>query len=101
MCINPNLHRLNITDMANTDTNDSSIYIRSYTGDDSIPVFLSFAIEQYKQYKGISGSKAAEVLASSGVLKHLEEFYDVLHTQSAQWLMEEIDIIVQSKKFRQ
>lgn len=28
-------------------------YVDSYNGDDSIPVFLAFAIEEYKNYKGI------------------------------------------------
>lgn len=71
-----------------------STYIDSYTGDDSIPLFISFAIEQYKNHKRISGEESAAILAESGVLSHLEEFFDVLHTQSAQWLLEEIDEMV-------
>lgn len=78
--------------------NDSRIYINSYTGDDSIPVFLSFAIEQYKHYKGISGKESAEILCSNGILEHLSEFYDVMHTHGEKWLMEEIDNIIKYKK---
>lgn len=71
-----------------------STYIDDYTGDKSIPLFLSFAIEQYKNHRGITGEEAAEILERTGVLKHLEEYFDVLHTQSAQWLIEEIDELV-------
>lgn len=70
------------------------IYVSAYTGDDSIPLFLSFAIEQYKHYKKISGEEAAEMLSQTGVLQHLQDNYEVLHTQSSQWLMEEIDEMV-------
>lgn len=34
-------------------------YVDAYNGDDSIPVFVAFAIEQYKNNKGISGEEAA------------------------------------------
>lgn len=73
-------------------------YVDAYTGDDSIPVFLAFAIEQYKNYKKISGEYAAAILGDSGVLRHLEEYYDVLHTQSAQWLVAEMDEMVANQK---
>ena len=69
-------------------------YISSYTGDDSIPVFLSFAIEEYKTHKGISGEEAARALEKAGVLTYLADHYDVLHTQGSRWLMEEIDEII-------
>jgi len=53
--------------------------------------FVTFCIEQYKVHRGISGEEASELLFSSGVADYLNENYDVLHTQSCQWLMEEID----------
>lgn len=75
-------------------TSGEKTYINAYTGDESIPMFITFAIEQYKHYKGISGEKAVAMLEDAGVLKHLEEYFDVLHTQSAQWLVTEIDELV-------
>lgn len=75
--------------------NSDKTYVDAYTGDDSIPVFLAFAIEQYKNHKGITGAEAAAILlGEAGVLNHFEEFYDVLHTQSAQWLLTEMDEMV-------
>ena len=69
-------------------------YVDVYTGDVSVPVFITFAIEQYKHSKGISGEEAARVLSNAGVLRHLEEYYDVLHTQSAEWLVAEMDEMI-------
>lgn len=53
--------------------------------------FVSFCIEQYKQHAGISGEQAAELLFRSGIAEYLNDHFVVLHTQSRQWLMEEID----------
>lgn len=79
-------------------TDNKRTYVDSYTGDESIPMFITFAIEQYKNYKKISGEEAATILAEAGVLNHLEEFYDVLHTQSAQWLVAEMDEMVSKSR---
>ena len=70
------------------------IYSSAYTGDDSIPAFVAFAIEQYKHHKNISGEQAEEILSKSGVLEHLIEFYDVMHQHGAKWLIEEIDEMI-------
>lgn len=75
-----------------------STYVDIYNGEDSIPVFLAFAIEQYKNHKGISGEEAARILDENGILEHFSEFYDVLHTQSAQWLIEEMDEMIAAQK---
>ena len=33
-----------------------------------------------------------------GVLEYLEEFYGVLHTQSSQWIVEDIDNFINKRK---
>lgn len=75
----------------------TKIYSSSYTGDDSLPVFVAFAIEQYKHHKGISGAEAEKILSKAGVLEHLVEFYDVMHQHGAEWLIEEIDDLVERR----
>ena len=55
-----------------------------------IAYFISFCIEQYKNAKGLTGEQAMRTLDEYGVLEYLEEHFDVLHTQSHQWIMEEI-----------
>ena len=56
-----------------------------------IAYFLSFCIEQYKNEKHLSGADAIDVLGKYDVLDYLAEHYEMLHTQSRQWLMEDID----------
>ena len=66
-----------------------------------IAYFLSFCIEQYKTEKGISGADAVQVLKLYGVLEYLAEHFDVLHTQSKQWLLADIDEFIQVRKTRE
>lgn len=66
-----------------------------------IAYFLSFCIEQYKTEKGISGADAVQVLKLYGVLEYLAEHFDVLHTQSTQWLLADIDEFIQIRKTRE
>ena len=59
---------------------------------------LSFCIEQYKKEKGISGAEAARLLQGYGVLEYLKEHFEVLHTQSKQWLLADIDEFIKLRK---
>ena len=63
-----------------------------------IAYFLSFCIEQYKKEKGISGAEAAQLLQGYGVLEYLKEHFEVLHTQSKQWLLADIDEFITLRK---
>lgn len=63
-----------------------------------IAYFLSFCIEQYKTEKGISGAESAKILDKYGVLDYLADHYEVLHTQSRQWIMEDIDEFISLRK---
>lgn len=68
--------------------NVSSFY-ENKTANNSL--FPSFCTEQYKNEKHLSGSDAVAVLEEYGVLDYLAEHYEMLHTQSHQWLMKDID----------
>ena len=59
--------------------------------EDAIPLFISFCIEQFKDAQKISGKEAMEILLNHGVIDYLTRNYEVLHTQSPQWLLEEIN----------
>ncbi len=63
-----------------------------------IAYFISFCIEQYKNAKGLTGEQAMRTLDEYGVLEYLEEHFDVLHTQSHQWIMEDIDEFIDIRK---
>lgn len=58
---------------------------------DTIPLFLSFCIEQYKHAHSLGGRQAMEKLAASGTLDYLATCYESIHTQSPEWIMEEIE----------
>ena len=63
-----------------------------------ISYFLSFCIEQYKNAKGIDGAAVMKVFFDYGVLDYLSENFDVLHTQSYQWIIEDIDEFIDIRK---
>ena len=66
--------------------------------EDTIPLFLSFCIEQYKEAHNISGKEAMTRLSDSGVLDYLEDNYEVIHTQSPQWILQDIEDFMQNHK---
>lgn len=59
--------------------------------------FLAFCIEQYKVAKGMDGAEVARLFFESDVASYLSDNFEVLHTQSRQWLLEEIDNILESE----
>ena len=56
-----------------------------------IAYFISFCIEQYKNAKGLTGAEATQQLDKYQVLDYLNNHYEILHTQSYQWILEDID----------
>ena len=63
-----------------------------------IAFFISFCIEQYKKEKGLSGEDAMLELDKYGVLQYLSDHAEILHTQSRQWLMEDIEEFIKIRK---
>ena len=62
-----------------------------------IAYFISFCIEQYKNAKGLSGEATMRLFSRYGVLEYLRDFFDVLHTQGYQWLVEDIDSFINNR----
>lgn len=60
--------------------------------------FVSFCIEQYKTSHDMDGAKVAHLFEREGVSNYLEENYDVLHTQGAEWLVADIDDYIKQKR---
>ena len=63
-----------------------------------IAYFLSFCIEQYKEAKHLSGAEAAKLFSEYGVLEYLEEHFESLHSQSRQWILEDIEEFINLRK---
>ena len=56
--------------------------------------FIAFCIEQYKVAKGMDGAEVARLFFEKGISEYLNENFEILHTQSRQWLIEEIDSLL-------
>lgn len=63
-----------------------------------VSYFISFCIEQYKNLKGLDATTVVDLFQKNGILEYLNEHFEVLHTQSHQWILEEIEEIINSRK---
>ncbi len=63
-----------------------------------IALFVAFCIEEYGAAKGMSAEQVLDLFSKYGLVDYLSEFYDVLHTQGRQWLIEEIDEYIEIRR---
>ena len=61
-------------------------------------MFLLFCIEQYAKAKGMATDDVVSLFEQYGIAEHFCEFYEVLHTQGGQWIVEEIDEMISKRK---
>ena len=74
--------------------------IKKQKQNNSTPVllFLSFCLENYKEYKMLSAEEALFSFSQHGVLDYLENVFETLHTQGKDYIMEEIENYITNKK---
>jgi len=60
--------------------------------------FIAFCIEQYKVAKDMDGAEVARMFFAKGIPSYLNDNFEILHTQSRQWLIEEIDGLLNQKE---
>jgi hypothetical protein len=58
---------------------------------DSRKKFVVFAIEEYRNRRKIDGKTAIELFEKSGLLQYIDDFYDVLHSYGAEYLVADFD----------
>ena len=63
-----------------------------------ISYFLSFCIEQYMNEKKLNQDEVMDLFSGYGVLDYLMEHFEILHTQSRQWIIEDIDEFIKERK---
>lgn len=63
-----------------------------------IAYFVSFCIEEYKVHISATGSEVMNLFEQYGVTEYLSDNFEVLHTQSHQWLLEDIDEFIRQRK---
>lgn len=60
--------------------------------------FKVFCFEAYRAEKKLTGYDAMELFKKYGVLQYLDECYDVLHTTGRDYLVEDIDMFINTRK---
>jgi len=65
---------------------------------EAIVRFQVFCIEQYKNAHHMRGNEAYQLFEKYGVMAYLSEFYDVLHSFGAEYLVQEIDLFVEARQ---
>lgn len=63
-----------------------------------IALFVAFCIEEYGAAKGMSGRQVLDLFSQNGVTDYLCKYFEPLHTQSRQWLIDEIDEFIRIRK---
>ncbi|MBD5366666.1 MAG: DUF3791 domain-containing protein [Bacteroides sp.] len=61
---------------------------------DNIAYFIAFCIEMYKKSHSLTGISANNIFMKNDLHDYLAENFDVLHTQSPRWILEEIDEVI-------
>lgn len=65
---------------------------------DDTAYFIAFCVETYKNAHNMSGAEASTVFSDHGVMEYLSDNYEVLHTQSAAWILAEIEDFIYEKQ---
>ena len=78
--------------------NDGIIFERMDKNVKDISYFISFCIEQYMKEKGMNEEEVLGTFSTCGVLEYLNEYFEILHTQSRQWLMADIEDVIQKRR---
>ena len=63
-----------------------------------ISYFISFCVEQYMKERNMNEEEVLRTFSACGVLEYLDEYFDVLHTQSRQWLVADIEDFIQKRR---
>ena len=60
--------------------------------------FLVHCIEEYKLCKGMTGEDVVKLFNLYAVCEYIKEFYEVLHTTGVQYIIDDIDHYIESRK---
>lgn len=65
---------------------------------DDVAYFIAFCVEIYKNAHHLSGAEASVVFNRYNIMDFLADNYEVLHTQSPQWILDEIEETINESK---
>lgn len=63
-----------------------------------ITYFISFCIEQYMNESDMSEEEVIALFSKYSVFDYLKDYFEVLHTQSRQWIVADIVEFINSRK---
>lgn len=64
----------------------------------NIETFILFCLEAYKNKEQISGTEAINKFKRFEILNYLEQGYDLLHTQSLDYIVDEIKEYIKERE---
>lgn len=60
--------------------------------------FIIYCIEEYKSQKGMTGGEVIDLFNKYSVCQYIQLFYESLHTTGANYIVDDIDSYIQSRK---
>lgn len=60
--------------------------------------FIIYCIEEYKSRKGMTGREVIDLFDKYSVCQYIQLFYESLHTTGANYIVDDIDSYIQSRK---
>ena len=60
--------------------------------------FMILCVEEYKNQKGMTGKDVMSLFNKYAVCEYIQEFYEVLHTTGAKYIVNDIDLYINFRK---
>ena len=60
--------------------------------------FMILCVEEYKNQKGMKGKEVMALFNQYAVCEYIQEFYEVLHTTGLKYIVNDIDLYINSRK---
>lgn len=60
--------------------------------------FIVLCVEEYKNKKGLTGKEVVDLFNKYSVFDYIRAFYDVLHTTGTRYIINDIDLYIDSRK---
>ncbi|GAA0179036.1 hypothetical protein SH2C18_19850 [Clostridium sediminicola] len=60
--------------------------------------FTVFCLESYKQSHKLTGKAALKIFNDNKVFEYIKSFYDVLHSNGQDYIVEDIDVYINSRR---
>ncbi len=60
--------------------------------------FIVLCVEEYKNKKNMLGEEVVDLFNKYCVFEYIKSFYDVLHTTGTRYIINDIDLYIDSRK---